>query len=121
VGFGIGGGKPGGVQELVALAQRDGERLAEPEHHVAAGPGASGLQERQVSRGGADLGGEGELADAVMGAQVPEPGAERADRGRLAAHEREVSQHRTARADSVLGNRPRPDPGRRSPHDEVAQ
>jgi hypothetical protein len=50
---------------VVALAQRHLELLGQPQQHVAAGPGPSGLQEAQMPGRGPGLEGEVELAQAA--------------------------------------------------------
>jgi hypothetical protein len=60
-----GGRVASGEQQMVALAQRHLELLAQPQQHVAAGPGPAGLQEAQVPGRDLRLEGEVELAEAA--------------------------------------------------------
>jgi len=67
----------GGHQQRVALAQRHFQPLGQAQHHFAAGRGAAGFDVAQVA--GRDLGllRQVELAQAAVGAPVPQVRAER--------------------------------------------
>jgi hypothetical protein len=67
----VGGRQPGGVQQLVGLAQPDTQGVGQPQHHLPARPGPAGFQERDVPAGGADPPGQGELAQTAVLAPLP--------------------------------------------------
>ena len=70
-----------GLEQLVALAQRDVERVGERQQRVAARARAAGLDEAQVPGRDAGFGGQPELARAAQAAPAPELVPERARAG----------------------------------------
>ena len=60
------GGVASRHQQCVALAQRDGQALAQAQHHVATGVGAAGLHEAHVPRGDVRLVGQLQLAQVPL-------------------------------------------------------
>src|SRR5258708_3919613 len=75
-GVGVGGPVGGREQQFVAVAQRQAERLGEPDDNAAAWRRTTALDEAQVPLGGAGLDRELELADPVGAAALLERGRE---------------------------------------------
>jgi len=71
------GREAGGHQQRVALAQRHVQALGQAQHHLAAGRGAAGFHVAQVTGRHLGLLRQVELAQAAVGAPVPQVGAER--------------------------------------------
>src|SRR5262249_41107502 len=75
-GVAVRGWQAGRLQQPVAFPKPNPERLAKTQHHLPAGPRPASLQERQMPWRGSHLGGQGQLADAAVGAPSAQPGTE---------------------------------------------